>query len=206
MSFRRAAHGSQKGNRMSPAFTGKVLLDMAMSLDGFVSAPNNDSGGLYDWYFQEPRGADDPNPGVVAGLVQTTGAIIMGRRAYGQGNEEGFVDNPYKCTHLVLTHHPPAQPPQGDTHFTFVTDGPESALRQAKAAAGDRHVVVGGGAQTAQQFLRAGLLEEVHLHIVPVALGDGLRLFENLEAPIRLELMRFIEAPGVTHQYFRVIK
>jgi dihydrofolate reductase len=188
------------------AFSGKVLLDMAMSLDGFVSAPNNDSGGLYDWYFQEPRGPADRNPEIVADLIATTGAIIMGRRVYGQGNEEGYDGNPYRCRHFVLTHTPPAQPPKGDTDFTFVTDGIESALRQAKAAAGDRHVVVAGGAETAQQFLRAGLLEEIHLHIVPVALGAGLRLFENLAAPVKLEPIGLIEAPGVTHQYFRVLK
>ncbi len=191
---------------MTDGFTGKVLLDMAMSLDGFVSAPDNDSGGLYDWYFQEPRGPADRNPEIVAGLIKTTGAIIMGRRAYGQGNEEGFVENPYRCEHYVLTHTPPAQPAQGDTSFTFVTDGPESALRQAKAAAGNRHVVVAGGADTAQQFLRAGLLDEVHLHVVPVVLGAGLRLFDHLDAPIKLETTGIIEAPNVTHQYFRIVK
>ncbi len=191
---------------MTNVFTGKVLLDMAMSLDGFVSAPDNDSGGLYDWYFQTPRGADDPNPGIVAGLIETTGAIIMGRGVYGVGNEEGFGENPYRCEHFVLTHRPPEQPPKGDTSFTFVTEGLDSALRQAKAAAGDRHVVIAGGAQTAQQFLRAGLLEEIHLHVVPVALGAGLRLFENLDAPVKLETLRLVEAPGVIHQYFRVIQ
>jgi dihydrofolate reductase len=93
------------------------------------------------------------------------------------------------------------------TTFTFVTDGVESALGQAKAAAGDKNVTVAGGANTAQQFLKAGLLDELQLHVVPLLLGGGLRLFEGVGAEeVELETTRVIEAPGVTHLRFRVVR
>jgi dihydrofolate reductase len=193
---------------MAEGFSGKVLLDMAISLDGFVAGPNNDSGALYAWYFQPPQNENDRNPAVVADLIKTTGAIIMGRRAYQTGVDfGGYADNPYQCRHVVLTHNPPAEPPQVETDFAFVTDGVHSALRLAQSAARDRHVVVAGGAETAQQFLRAGLIEEIHLHLVPVLLGGGLRLFDHLgAAPVELEMTGLIEAPGVTHLYYRLVK
>lgn len=192
---------------MGDEFSGKVLLDMAISLDGYVAGPHDEDGGLYDWYFEPNRAPSDPNGEIIADLIRTTGAIIMGRRAYAQGEAQGgWADNPYQCEHFVLTHTPPEAPPTG-TSFTFVTNGIESALRQAKAAAGDRHVVVAGGAQVAQQYLRTGLIEEIHLHLAPVLLGAGLRLFEVAGfAPAALAITRVIPAPGVTHLYYRVGK
>jgi dihydrofolate reductase len=95
---------------------------------------------------------------------------------------------------------------QGGTTFTFVTDGIESALERARAAAGGKDVALGGGANVAQQYLKAGLIDEMHLHIVPVLLGDGARLFDNLGgSDVRLECTRVIEAPGVTHLTYRVL-
>jgi dihydrofolate reductase len=96
---------------------------------------------------------------------------------------------------------------QGGTSFTFVTDGIEAALAQAEAAAGDKDIAVGGGADVAQQYLRAGLLDEIQIHLVPVLLGDGVRLFHNLAADqARLEVTRVVDSPAVTHLKYRVVK
>jgi len=98
-------------------------------------------------------------------------------------------------------------PQRGGTTFTFVTDGIESALEQAREAAGGKNVVLGGGANTAQQYLKAGLIDEVQLHVVPVLLGAGARLFDNLGgAEVGLECIRVVDAPGVTHLTYRVLK
>jgi dihydrofolate reductase len=183
---------------------GTVLLDMTMSLDGFVAGSNDEDAGLHDWFFAPSGGSG----GVVDESVRTTGAIVMGRRAYDLGDKvDGFVDTPYKVEHFVLTHDVPEKVARGETAFTFVTDGIESALKQAKAAAGDKNVAVGGGANTAQQFIRAGLVDEIQIHLVPVLLGDGIRLFEHLGAEkVQLEKTRVIESPGVTHLRFHVVK
>jgi dihydrofolate reductase len=183
---------------------GRVLLDMAMSLDGFIGTENNEDAGLHNWYFSEE---ENNNRMVVNELVTGLGAIIMGRRTYGTGNDQdGFEENPYTATNFVLTHHPPGKQPKGNTPFVFVTDGIESALKQAKAAAGERDVAIGGGANVAQQYLNAGLVDDVQIHLVHILLGKGLRLFEVGAEPIRLEKTRVIEAPEVTHLYFRVVK
>jgi dihydrofolate reductase len=180
----------------------QVILDMALSLDGFVSGPNNDDAGLHNYFFA-------PSPeiaSVIEAGIQATGAIIMGRRSYDIGDRfDGFVDTPYKVTHIVLSHAAPNKPAKGNTHFVFVTDGIESALRQARAAAGDRNVVIGGGADTAQQYLRAGLIDEIQLYLVPKLLGQGIRLFDRLGGnQIEMEPARVIAAPDVTHITFRV--
>src|SRR5687768_15387850 len=107
---------------------GKVILDMAMSLDGYIAGLNNADAGLYDWYFAPAH----PSAVVIDELVKSLGAIIMGRRTYSSGDEaDGFADDPYTAARFVLTHHPPAAPAKGAEKFTFVTDGIESALRQA---------------------------------------------------------------------------
>jgi len=183
---------------------GKVLLDMSMSLDGFISGPNGEDRGLHDYFFS-PFGATAK---VIEEGFKTTGAIIMGRRAYDIGAaQDGFVDNPYQVPTFVLTHHVPEKAAKGAEVFIFVTDGIESALEQAKAAAGDKDVVVGGGANTAQQYLKAGLIDKIQIHLVSVLLGDGIRLFNQLGTyPIELESTGVIEGTGVTHLRFRVIK
>jgi dihydrofolate reductase len=189
---------------MIGGFMGKVILDMAMSLDGFIAGPNNEDGGLHNYFFS-PAGT---TAGVIEESFKTTGAIIMGRHSYNLGAEQaGFEDNPYQVPTFILTHKVPERVAKGAEAFTFVTDGIESTLKQAIAAAGDRNVVIGGGANIAQQFLKAGLVDEIQLHLVPVLLGAGLRLFENLEAEsIKLEFAGAIAAPDANHLSFRVVK
>jgi len=134
----------------------------------------------------------------------------MGRRAYEMGDPDSYAGNyEYQVPIFVLTHRVPEKLPKEDGRltFTFVTDGIHSAIEKAKAAAGDKNVTVIGGANTVQQVIRAGLLDEIQIHLVPVLLGNGLRLFEHLGAePIELEKTRVIESPGVTHLRFCVIK
>ena len=143
----------------------------------------------------------------------------MGRRMFsgGQGpwdddpNADAWWGDepPFHHPVFILTHHP-REPvvKQGGTTFTFVTDGIESALEQAGEAAGDKDVAVGGGANVAQQYLEAGLLDELQLHVVPIFLGDGVRLFENHlgSSPRELECTRVIESPAVTHLRYRLAK
>ncbi len=181
---------------------GKVLLDMAVSLDGFVAGPNDESGGLHDWFFS-PAGAE-----AVEESVRATGAILIGRRTYDQGDEmDGFADSPYAVEHFVLTHDAPERAARGEMKFTFVTDGIESAIERAKTAAGGRNVAVGGGASIARQCIEAGLVDEIQVHLVPVLLGRGIRLFDLPDVgKIELEKTRVIDAPGVTHLMYRIVK
>ncbi len=185
-----------------------VLLDMAMSLDGFIAGPNGEPEGLYDWFFPPSGSVTAGDAEVIDESIKTTGAIVMGRRAYDLGDTvDGFVDTPYRVEHFVLTHDVPEQVAKGETTFTFVTDGIESTLEQAKAAAGDRNVAVGGGASIAQQCIRAGVIDEIQIHLVPILLGEGIRLFRLLGAEqIELERTRVIESPFATHLRFRVVK
>ena len=202
---------------------GKVVLDISMSLDGFIAAPNDDperplgDGGqrLHDWVFggkaersgTSPRtSATGSNREVMDESFKTTGAVIMGRRWFDIGEGPWGDNPPFQVPCFVLTHDAHEKLFKGATTFTFVTDGIESALKQAQAAAGDKQVGV-GGANTAQQYLSAGLLDEIQIHLVPVLLGEGRRLFEHIGTEqIELETTRVISSPGVTHLKFRVVK
>jgi dihydrofolate reductase len=181
---------------------GNVIVDMSMSLDGIVAVPGNFR--LHDWYFTHDFSAE----AIIAESVQNTGALVMGRRTYDLGAKmNGFVDNAYQVPHFVVSHTVPDKAAEGSTTFIFVRDGIASALKQAQAVAGKKAVVVSGGATTAQQFLKAGFVDEILIHLVPVLLGGGQRLFECLDLPSStLEPVRIIEAPGVTHLHYRVIK
>jgi len=183
---------------------GKVIVDMSMSLDGFIAGPNDEDGGLDDYFFS-PSG---DTAQVVEEGIKTTGAIIMGRRSYDLGDQfDGLVSTLYKVPHFVLSHTIPEKPAKGETTFIFVTDGIESALTQAKAAAGDKDVVIGGGAHIAQQFISAGSIDELQIHLVPVLLGEGLRLFDHIGGKlVHLEKTSGVDAPDVTHLTFRVVK
>jgi dihydrofolate reductase len=183
---------------------GKVFLDMAVSLDGFVSGPNGADGGLHTWYF-EPS---EPSREVIDELLRTIGAMIVGRRAYGVGPDpEHAARDPYQMPHFVLSHHASEEIERRDPRVTFVTEGVEHALELARDAADDKDICVAGGADVAQQFLRAGLLDEIRVHLVPVLLGGGLRLFDHLgDGRIELEQTRVTEATGVTHLRYRVVK
>lgn len=149
---------------------GKVILDMSMSLDGFIAGANGEDSGLNNWYFAPSTGEADPNQVVIQELIVSLGAIVMGNRTYGmeQAHEAEGGDDPYNATRIVLTHRLPENRPVGETSPIFVTDGIESALKQALAAAGERDVAIGGGANVAQQFLKAGLVDEIQLHLIPV--------------------------------------
>jgi dihydrofolate reductase len=214
----------------------KLTLDISMSLDGFIAGPNQTldeplgKGGeqLHQWAFAtrswlESHGRSGGEKNVDSDVIDeslgSTGATVMGRRMFsnGEGPWEGDPnadawwgdDPPFHHPVFILTHH--AREPvtkRGGTTFTFVTDGIESALEQARAAAGDKDVGVGGGASVAQQYLEAGLLDELQIHLVPVLLGDGVRLFENHLGPERreVECTRVIESPAVTHLRYRVVK
>lgn len=181
------------------AVVGKVVLDMAMSLDGFVAGLTDEDIGLYNWYFAPSGDA----PFVIDELLQIIGAMIMGRRAFGD-QPDGF-DTPYKVPHFVLTHTARPTVARDGATFVFIDSGIESALAQAQAVAGEKAVCVAGSPSTAQQFLNAGLIDEMQLHLVPVLLGEGLRLFDQI-APMEFERTRVLESPGVIHLRFRVVK
>ena len=187
---------------------GNVVLDMTMSLDGCIAGPNDNDGGLHNWYFAASNDATGRSRQVIDEIMQTIGAMIMGRRAYDIGAmHDGFVDNPYNVPHFVLSHTVPTTPAKGTTEFIFVHDGIESALEQAQAVVGAKDVCIAGGADLAQQYIKAGLLDEIQIHLVPVLLGGGSRLFDHLGSErIELEQTRVIEGSGVTHLRYRVVK
>ncbi|MGH3129379.1 MAG: dihydrofolate reductase family protein [Gaiellaceae bacterium] len=200
----------------------KVVADITTSLDGFVAGPNDGpevplgDGGerLHQWVYdlaswREPHGLTggktNRDSEVLDEAFRTAGAIVVGRRMF--DNARGWGDNPpFHMPVFVLTHEVREKAAkEGGTTFTFVSDGVESALEQAKAAAGDKNVGVGGGANTIQQYLKAGLLDEIQIHIAPLLLGAGVRLFDHLgTAHIELETTRVIDSPDVTHLRFRV--
>jgi dihydrofolate reductase len=207
-----------------------VTCQISMSLDGFVAGPGQSvehplgEGGmrLHEWAFRtaawrEQHGLDGGERNADSEVVDEggrgIGAYIMGRKMFGCGDgpwDESWTgwwgeEPPYHAPVFVLTHHP-REPlaMQGGTTFTFVTDGIESALEQARAAAGDRDVSIAGGASAVQQHLAAGLLDELHLNIVPVILGAGERLLENAGDPT-LEPIEVVASPAVTHVKYRVV-
>ena len=202
----------------------KVIVELSMSLDGFVAGPNDGvdkplgDGGerLFKWYYSGDT--DFPLPGTdmvfkisraSAELLQETwptiGAMVAGRRMFDIAGAWGG-NPPGGGPCFVVTHTVPQEWVKEGSPFTFVTDGVESAIRQAKQAAGDKNVAV-SSANIAQQCLKAGLLDEIQIDLVPVLLGGGVRLFDHLGAePIELERTRVVEAPGVTHLRFRVVK
>lgn len=177
-----------------------VFIDMATSLDGFVSDPNGGDGGLHDWYFL-PTPASQ---GVIGGLMTGIGAMVMGKRAFGgdeEAVEQGF-DTPYKVPHFILTHKILPSVERDGASFRFVSGELKDVMAQAKEAAGERDVCIAGGADTARQFLAAGLVDEIHLHLVSRLFGAGLRLFDGVGAD--LERTGITEGEGVTHLRFRV--
>jgi dihydrofolate reductase len=213
---------------------GKIRFSLAMSLDGFIAGPNQSVenplgiGGmkLHEWAlalaaWRRPHGLEggevNPSTRVVEESLENVGAVLMGRNMFG-GQPGPWPDDPWNgwwgdnppfhVPVFVVTHHP--RPPlamRGGTTFTFVTDGIAAALEQATAAARGKDVVVAGGASVVQQVLVAGRVDELNVSVVPLFLGAGTRLFENLgAAPIRLEQIRAVEAPGVTHLRYRVVK
>ena len=184
-------------------FMGKVVAGASMSLDGFINDRNGNIGPLYP-DFEAYRASE-----LLQRAIRATGAVVMGRGTYDLGLGD-LNDYEFQVPIFVLTHHPPATPPPGQNDkltITFVTDGIASALEQAKAAAGDKDVTVVGGANTAQQLLQAGLVDELDVDIVPRLLGQGLRFFEHLEElEIELALIEVIHSPARTSLLYRVVK
>jgi len=207
-------------SRRLEAEMGNVVVGLTMSLDGFIAGPNDgpgnplgDGGGrLFDWWSAgtERVGPDDrfKPPARSRPVVEEMfrcGAIITGRRTFDIAGGWGG-HHPVGAPFFLLTHDPPDRYVGPGTDGTVVTDGIESALQQARAVAGERDIAV-GAADVAQQYLRAGLLDEIHVNLVPVLLGAGVRLFANLEDhQLDLECIRVVESDGVTHLRYRVVK
>ena len=203
---------------------GKVTTGLSMSLDGFIAGPNDGPGSplgdggerLFAWY----SGGDteyrlpgtemvfmvSPQSAQLLGEAHTNmGVFVTGRRTFDISNGWGG-SPPLGVPTFVVTHSVPQEWVYEGSPFTFVTDGLESAVEQARAVAGDKNVAV-GAASIAQQCIRAGFLDEIHVDLVPVLLRDGIRLFDHLGAgPIELESTEVIEGAGVTHLTFRVVK
>jgi dihydrofolate reductase len=194
----------------------KVTCDLSISVDGFVAGPNQTSenpigdGGmrLHEWHF-DPEGEDRA---VVDAWMQSPGAYIMGRNMFGPDRGDWDLDwkgwwgddPPYRAPVFVLGHQPREPLPMaGGTTFHFVADGIESALVRARAAAGEKPVAIAGGASTVNQYLAAGLVDELHLHVAPVVLGAGERLFDGVSQQ-ELTPIGVIASPGVTHLRYRL--
>jgi len=204
---------------------GIVTAHMSMSVDGYVAGPNAGAGNplgdggvlIQQWMFdlasfREIQGlsggqtnADDEE---LRQRFAPTGAVVMGRRMFDEGEGPWGDNPPFRMPVFVLTHEDrDTLVKEGGTTFTFVTDGIKSALEQAKAAAGDKNVNIAGGADTVQQFIRAGLLDELEIHLAPLLFGEGIRLFDKMGPEhIELENMRVVTSPKVTHLRFRVAK
>jgi dihydrofolate reductase len=186
---------------------GPVEVEISMSVDGFITGPNEEGAGLgdrgeilHDWFFRDRDRqslADDA-------LFATSGAVITSRKVY--DGMEGWGDTGfYRMPVFVLTHRPHEVVVKGETTFTFVTEGIESAIAQARAASGDKKVHIMGGASVIQQALNAGLVDSLHLHVAPIVLGAGTRLFDNLTGPIALERTEVVESEFATHLRFRLV-
>ena len=212
----------------------KLTYETTISLDGCTTGPDIDVenplgvGGerLHEWAvglrtFQERHGRSGgetgPDDDLLRESFEANGAVIMGRRMYSGGegpweedpNADGWWgdDPPFGVPVFVLTHHPRERLPLGGTTFHFVTDGIEAALEQAREAAGEANVGIGGGASVARQYLNAGHLDELLIHVAPILIGDGVRLFDDPGPDqVELEPIQVLASPEVTHLRYRVVK
>lgn len=212
---------------------GRFKFEIAISVDGYVAGPNQSEEhplgeggeGLHEWVvklaaWREAHGKEggevNPSSEMVEEYNANVGAVVMGRNMFGggpgpwgDGSWRGWwgEDPPFHVPVFVLTHHErePLEM-EGGTSFHFVTDGIESALDQAREAAGAQDIRLGGGAEAGQQYLAAGLLDELQLNVAPILLGDGARLFENVGTDLKLEPVRVVGTPEVTHVKYRVLK
>lgn len=194
---------------------GKVITAVTMSLDGFIALPDDDVGPLFKWYFSGPTEVPIQDGNLVlkvapesAALLEeafrSTGAMIAGRRMFDVAH--AWAGHPPIAPCFIVTHRVPEEWVMEGSPFTFVTDGVESAVAQAKAVAGDKNIAVSTASIT-QQCLNAGLLDEIHIDLAPVLLGTGIRLFDHLQgAPIELESTQVLAASGVTHLTYRVVR
>jgi dihydrofolate reductase len=196
----------QKGKGNTPMQL--VIVDISMSLDGFIAGANvsrenplGDGGEqLHEWFFGKMTPVDEA---IMDDHKASTGAVIVGGRTYKDAIDDGWNgENPFHVPPFVVLHALPARMVEG---FTFVTDGIESALVQAKVVADTKNVWIMGGANLIQQYLASGLIDEIHLHIAPILLGRGIRLFDHPnQHQATLEKMRVVETPAATHLFFRM--
>ena len=187
------------------------VLYMSMSLDGYVAGPNDEPGNpggegfdrLHEWYGDSQPSEARPSKASAEFLdeMNATGAVLAGRRTVEQVGHYGGAHHGVPI--FVPSHRPPGASVASYPLVTYVTDGIESAMAQAKSAAGDRNVLV-HGAYTAQRALEAGVLDELQIHQVPVLFGQGLRLFDVLPSRVELEIIRVIDTPEATHIRYRV--
>ena len=211
----------------------KVRVHISTSLDGYVAGPNQTEenplgeGGenLHGWLvalkaWREHSGLEGGEVNVSSAVfddeIANVAAEIMGRGKFGPAARGPWGDDPWQGWWgddppfhkpvFVLTHHEREPLTLSDTTFTFVTDGIESALQRARQAAGEKDVFIGGGANAINQYLAARLVDELELHVVPILLGGGARLFDGVSPDLKLEPLRTVEAPGVTHLKYRVVK
>ncbi len=192
----------------------KVTSEISMSLDGFITDPDasvgsplegHDPGRLHDWRFDAKTETD---AAIVDEIYESTGAVMIGKSMFDVGFEPWGDPPPFAMPVFVVTHEEREPlPMQGGTTYTFVTDGIEAALELARTAAGDKNAGIWGGASVIRQCLEAGLLDEMQIHLIPVLLGGGVRLFEGLDpAGIELRKTSSIETPAATHLRFEVVK
>ena len=202
-----------------------VKAQISISLDGFIAGPNESpsnplgDGGerLHEWVYgleswRKPHGLSggqtNRDSEILEEATANTGAVLMGRRMFNSGEEPWGPNPPFHVPVFVVTHK--ARPPlvrEGGTTFYFVTDGLESALAQARAAAGDQDVSVAGGGQIITQLIQAGLLDEIDIHIAPILLGNGVRLFNPMDTgQIDVTCVRVVDSEAVTHLKYRFNK
>lgn len=212
---------------------GKIIADISMSLDGYIAGPNptlqeplgHRGEDLHEWVVRLAAwrkshgmsgGETGPDGDIMEESIANVGAVIMGRKMFSGGSgpwetdpnaDAWWGDNPpFHVPVFVLTNHKREKVnKKGGTSFTFVNDGIESALSQAKKAAGDKNISIAGGADVIQQFIKAGHLDELQIHLVPILLGGGTPLLVNLGDDTKLEKNRVVDTPLVTHMKFRVI-
>jgi dihydrofolate reductase len=211
----------------------KVRVHISTSLDGYIAGPNQSEenplgeGGehLHDWAvelkaWREPHGREGGEENASSQVMEEekadVGAEIMGRGKFGPPGGGPWGDDPwpgwwgedppFHKPVFVVTHHEREPLTLSDTTFSFVTEGIESALAQAREATGDKDVFIGGGAEIINEYLAAGLVDEVELHVVPILLGAGERIFEGVGPDLKLEQLRAVEAPGVAHLKYRVVR
>ena len=187
------------------------VLYMSMSLDGYIAGPNDEPGNpggdgfgrLHDWYGDSQPSGARPSKASAEFLdeMNATGAVLAGRRTVEQVDH--YNGHHHGVPIFVPSHRPPGPSVANYPLVTYVSDGIESAMAQAKAAAGDRDVLV-HGAYTAQWALEAGVLDELQIHQIPVLLGQGLRMFDVLPSPVELDVVRVIDTPEATHIRYRV--
>jgi dihydrofolate reductase len=194
-------------------FVRKVIADMTMSLDGFIAGTGGDDAELHQWVFNGTvpvtvggmtfHLASESSAEYFKEFVQNAGAVVLGKTSFKASGENA----PFQLPSFVLTHTPKETITKDGATITFVADGIESALAQAKAAAGDKDVYIFGGANAVQQYLCAGLLDEIHINLVPRLLGTGIRLFDERSAQlVEMEITRVTPSQGVTHLIYRIKK